>query len=76
MKATLSPDGKFVTLDGNVWGERFLIEELPARIKLYRGLVQRGGKNGAPGPWADYYQPTLEGLLQVQREARQRGGQG
>lgn len=66
--ACLSEDRSTITLTGTAWSETIPATLLPRRIRFYRELCKLGGKNGADGPSAKFYRPTLAALEGVARE--------
>ncbi|XAI95593.1 hypothetical protein [Nostoc phage Nsp-JY21] len=69
MMAQLSPDRQSVILRGPSWGQTFPLDHLPAKLRFYRGLAERGGKaKGQPGPHARHYTQTIAALEAVARE--------
>lgn len=73
MIARLSADGKTVVLSGGGWSDTFEISNLTSQLAFYRGLRDRGGKAGYPGPYAAHYEPTIKALERVEKIARAMG---
>lgn len=70
MTAVLSSDRLTVTLRGPSWSQAFPVAEIPATLRFYRRLAERGGKaKGQPGPHAKHYAATIAALEAVAREA-------
>lgn len=67
--ARLSEDGTTVILERGSWSGRFPIADLPAQLRFYCGLRDRGArKPGEPGPYAEHYRPTVAALEALARQ--------
>lgn len=56
-RATVSADGRTVTLSRNRWDETFPASDLPGRQAFYRHLAERKA-----GKYAAFYTPVIRAL--------------
>lgn len=69
MKVQLMPGGALISITGPTWSELFEVDDLPAKLRFYRRLAERGGKaKGQSGPYARHYADTVRGLEAVARQ--------
>lgn len=75
MTITLDPTNRTASMAKATWAQVVPLAELPAWLKLYRGLWARlpDGKKpvpGKPGPWADFYEADLRAIERAVRAAQ------
>lgn len=73
--ATAAPDGLSFTMARGAWRRRAPVADLPAWLRLYQTLHDRGAQAPAkgkaptgPGPWATYYAQPITALRRLQAE--------
>ena len=71
VRAALNADRTIVMFRNGTYRGDFPVEKLDHWLTFYRGLWARGSKDKSqPGPWAEFYRPTIEARERVKATLR------